>query len=339
MNSERINPYTILSTYRLPLMGIAALWVMLFHSSNYLYYNLLGAIAHTGYAGVDIFLFLSGYGLYYSSLKKQTTLQFYKKRFIRIFPPFILIILLNFLLKGGDVWTFAMQASTIGFWINQPSFGWYVSAIVVLYLCFPWYIRLFRKSPNVATITTVLIAIGFVVATWIFDYNIGIKYDFFSRIPIFAIGIWVGYLSKQDIADKATRIPPALFYLLSILGIGLLACSMNFYSHFRWIGGDMLLFFLIVPGVCLFLCNIFAFVEKRKAFIASLILKPMTFIGTMSLELYLVHEQVFYPYIVYSPDIHLNKWIKFFILSIISVVVAYLIHKVITLLLKKINYA
>ena len=49
------------SKYRNALMGISILWIMVHHSGLNLP-NPVFALKRTGYAGVDIFMFLSGLG-------------------------------------------------------------------------------------------------------------------------------------------------------------------------------------------------------------------------------------------------------------------------------------
>ena len=57
--------FTLVSKYRTELMGIATLWVMLFHYGN-INIPIIDNLRIIGYGGVDIFLFLSGIGLSFS---------------------------------------------------------------------------------------------------------------------------------------------------------------------------------------------------------------------------------------------------------------------------------
>ena len=92
--------YSNISKYRGMLMGIAAISIILFHFSNeckaanlhYYPWNefILNFISSSG---VDIFLILSGYGLYYSFKKNNNVKKFYKKRFIKILIPYIIFCL------------------------------------------------------------------------------------------------------------------------------------------------------------------------------------------------------------------------------------------------------
>ena len=63
----KIFNYHYLSSERKTIMGFAILWIMFFHSSgDYSHFHVLKTIKEFGNLGVDIFLLLSGIGLYYS---------------------------------------------------------------------------------------------------------------------------------------------------------------------------------------------------------------------------------------------------------------------------------
>lgn len=64
--------YAGLSKYRSELMGVAMLWVMLFHAYGLkLGVPLLDQIKALGFGGVDVFLLLSGMGQYVSLSKTR----------------------------------------------------------------------------------------------------------------------------------------------------------------------------------------------------------------------------------------------------------------------------
>lgn len=68
-----VKSYKIISTYRTQLMGVAMLWVVLFHAT-FSINNPLQGVKAIGYGGVDIFLMLSGMGLYFSYKKIGSSL-------------------------------------------------------------------------------------------------------------------------------------------------------------------------------------------------------------------------------------------------------------------------
>ena len=72
-----------ISTFRSELMGWSILWIMMLHFT-FNQIKPLGFIAQYGFAGVDIFLFVSGFGLFYSLNKDHNLVSFYRKRLLRI---------------------------------------------------------------------------------------------------------------------------------------------------------------------------------------------------------------------------------------------------------------
>ena len=91
-----------ISKYRTPLMGLATIWVSLFHFRCVMGVSPFGLFDAMGYGGVDIFLFLSGFGLYVGY--KNDIKYFYKRRFLRIYPTYILVILIGTIIGGGALY-------------------------------------------------------------------------------------------------------------------------------------------------------------------------------------------------------------------------------------------
>ena len=78
------------SRYRGELMGAAILFIILFHvplARSDMFFGL----RRCGNIGVDMFLFLSGIGLWYSWVKNPSVSHFYKRRLLRIFPTWLVI--------------------------------------------------------------------------------------------------------------------------------------------------------------------------------------------------------------------------------------------------------
>lgn len=92
----------LLSQYRTPLMGLAALMIVVCHALSYGVEmpGLIASLLERGGLGVDIFLFLSGIGCWYSLSKGTTPGSWYSKRFMRIFVPY----LCRFRFGFGNYW-------------------------------------------------------------------------------------------------------------------------------------------------------------------------------------------------------------------------------------------
>lgn len=81
----------LISSYRRELMAVAMFAILLTHMNCDFGCFAINRLALCGQGGVDAFFFLSGFGMYYSGMKKTTLTAFYKKRAVRIFPSFLAI--------------------------------------------------------------------------------------------------------------------------------------------------------------------------------------------------------------------------------------------------------
>ena len=92
----RQTDFSDLSRYRSELMGLAMIFVMLFHvwlpKSNPMY-----GLVRCGNVGVDMFLFLSGIGLWFSWTGNRSLPRFFRKRYIRIYPAWLIMACLFYI--------------------------------------------------------------------------------------------------------------------------------------------------------------------------------------------------------------------------------------------------
>ncbi|MDU1889271.1 MAG: acyltransferase [Dysgonomonas sp.] len=322
-----------ISKHRTVLMGVAILWIVLYHSGFQCFpfcCQPMRFIQDSGYGGVDIFLFLSGFGLYYSSLKSESKLSFYRKRFFRIFPAYIIIVTLAVLIGHESASSYLYKVTTIGFWLNEGYFDWYVPSIVVLYLLFPFYIKLFNRKPLITTIFAIILGL---IITFIFGryfLNLGqIILLFLTRIPIFVIGIFIGKLSTEKSFSSSIMKP--LSYILMLLGFaGLFYIKTDpVFTPYLWKGLHWLPFAIIVPGLILLLSSLF------KRFYNKYIYKGFTFLGNICFELYLSHMLLFMYRDYWALKYNLNIDLVTFIFILISLPIAYFLNQVSNVVAKK----
>lgn len=311
-----------LSKNRLYIMGFAIIWVMLFH----LQYseNLLDGVNmfDIGYGGVDIFLFFSGFGLYYSLRKKPDVKYFYKKRFIRVFPTYWIAVILFYylLLQVVDFPHMLLMLSTLGFWVGKSS-EWYISALVVFYMFFPLFVKIFNKKPYVSTVVMCILSILLTLAIGtVFLTSVSF---FTARISIFCIGVLFAWLTIND-----CKVPSFTLMILSLVGfIVVFACYLVFENEILIRTGLYFFpFILITPGLCIFLSLIF---NRLPSKILDL---TLGLAGTYSLELFLAHGKLLsiIPKLINIGVPRFSAIILWFVLSILLAFLLHIIAKYVT---------
>ena len=331
-----------ISQYRAELMAMSMFAILLTHFKVSLGIYALDRVALLCQGGVDVFLFLSGFGLYYSGMKSYRSLKFYVKRFKRIFPPFVIILLLTLWQTGKLHWPdFLWGASTLAFWFqstNKYSFGWFVSLIVVLYFIFPWYFRYFRKSPRLASSAGV--CLGLLLTGWyVYRYQIvypGGQGRFIlpaARIPIFFVGVYCAYWlqSVRFIDTVKKRRLKIYFVLLSIITLLLLNLALNIWGFktMRNTGMLYLPYILIIPGFLIALVWWFRKMERiRWGRRIMFVLKQL---GSCTLEAYLLIA-IMYSYIpILSKHLAVSPLTSNILLFFTTIVAAWLIHKMVVI--------
>lgn len=160
---------TNLSKYRSELMGIAMLMVVFHHLPFEINNPIFHYVKQNAGLGVDIFLLLSGIGLYYSISKENTTLlDYYFHRAIRIFPIYALVILAVSIIKGNfNIVAYLLKVSTIGWWTTGECYDWFIPTIVMLYAIFPvFYHFILRQNGKKTGMWG-----GFKRCYYLLDYN------------------------------------------------------------------------------------------------------------------------------------------------------------------------
>ncbi len=132
------------------LKGLAILAVVFSHIGYFLItdHSFLFPLSVLAGAGINLFLFLSGYGLTSSALHKHYSIaQFYKRRLLKLFTPLwiSLVVFLSldfFILKISYSWSF-IGSAIVGVFSHADLYHdfnaplWYFSLILFYYLIFP----------------------------------------------------------------------------------------------------------------------------------------------------------------------------------------------------------
>lgn len=288
--------YSILSKHRGKLMGVAALWIYIFHIlPSPAYWEARGLdriwwyIRNAGFCGVDMFLFLSGLGLAYSMEKRPIAsagdcLRFWGQRFFRIYGTFLPFALIFALLDGWGAGLLLRRLVCLDqFGGNLYNFCWYVCCILLLYLLAPALYRLVRRSGAL----TLALGAGYLAALYLLKGVI--RSDLYAiavRLPVFTLGLWTAKLSMDRCGIRWYGwVCGAL-----MLGVGL---ALSFGLNAGLIpspmpSGNALVNVLLAPALILLLSALFAWMEGRTWLAPAG--KILTFFGTISFEFYLMQE-------------------------------------------------
>ena len=285
----------LLSKYRSQLMGLATLMIIACHApaSGVALPGILTRILELGNFGVDMFLFLSGLGCYYSLSKCNTGYgEYWVRRIKRVFIPYLIISIpfcAFYLIVGRDSLLDAFYwLSTLEYWLFHKG-AWFVSLIIPIYIVSP---LLYNIIVNKRSYITVAIVLSFSVSlTLLSSYHSDNSIvcniqSALSRVPSFMLGLAVAPLCM-----KATKIhsflvfapPPTLLYLV-LAYLGLRAYS-------TWAIMPLVMY------ICCIICNFVCTMPQISNMLA--------FFGTISLESYLT-------------NIYLNSLLRFLIPAYIS---------------------
>ena len=197
--------YSLLSKYRPQLMGAAMLWVMLFHASGLEPgAPILNAVRGAGFGGVDIFILLSSMGLVLSlSRREQDYSAFMARRAGRLLPAYYLVMVpytLYLILAQGKRWSALLWNSTLlYYWMRSSgAFNWYVAGAMTFYAVTPMCFRRLRRSRNREGLTALAVAVGLLVCQLLTHEGYWYVTDFFYRVPVFFLGLLVGFWVLED---------------------------------------------------------------------------------------------------------------------------------------------
>ena len=290
--------WKMLSEYRLQLYGISIISVIIYHYFSYV----VSAYPDSGFGkvlncynifigsiGVEIFLFLSGMGLYFSMSRNSEIKQFYRKRFQRVLIPY--------LLWGGVYWVwkdilifhtsarrFLLDYSTLSLWLKGDKSMWYVNFIIMMYLLFPVLFGFLRKESSHRGLFTAMLTCGIFGMTIALRFILPNVYHHIEielyRIPVFILGVYYG----QAVAEKKeiSKID------ISLMIFGILAKIAYFLGDFL---GVRYLNKIPIRLVQCFACLIlmFLFAELGKKCMNTKCNTVLTFCGKHSFELYITH--------------------------------------------------
>lgn len=304
-------------------MGAAMLFIILFHVGLDRGDPFFG-LRRCGNVGVDMFLFLSGVGLWFSWTKSPSLKRFFSRRYARIYPAWLIMASLYYIPdyiygRGHSKNLIDLLGDILvnwDFWLHDELTFWYIPAIMMLYTFAPFYMMLIRKYPEYRWLPLVMV-IWCVMVQWVLPINraVGHIEIFWSRVPIFFIGINMGkyVMEKRTISGSAIWLLMAIF--LMTFGTSL---YLEQVRHGRFpLFVERMLYIPFTLTAILLLNRIF----RRTPHVFN---RFCALVGAVSLEAYLIHIHFVLCYVERQ---HLGYWPTFMLTVAITMPLAWLLHR------------
>lgn len=297
--------------------------------------------------GVSYFFILSGFIMIVAYHKKQKIeyLEYYKNRFARIYPLYVLGLLLYLVTRysGFSVGNALLYLLGLQSWIpgkamilNFP--GWSISVEFLFYLIFPVLYNYFYSKKNKSIwIAAIVLWVVTQVFSHLFVASPSYKgphtesHEFLYYFPLmhvseFLVGNLAGLFFINNFKQRNYDIPVILIF--AAIMIALIFVPLFYHNG--------LMAVLFIPLIIL--------LSRNNGFVTKLFsLKPLEYLGEASYAVYITHIPVLYilrellKWEKYKLDINTIFWIYLLILVLMSILFYQFIEKPLRDYLKKVN--
>lgn len=283
----------LFSKYRNELFGLSILSILLYHYCLNVREHAPVGIAEgyliwIGAVGVEVFVFLSGMGLWNSFSKRPDVGAFYRRRLSRILPVYLpaaaVFWAVRGLLEGTGFLRFLGNLTFVTFFTRGVHTIWYVGFILLMYLLYP-LIHKFLDCPSASSraIHLLILYAAFAGIMVVYRHFAPVHYDrelmVWIRIPIFLTGCFLAPYIMEGVELPAKAIYGALGVLLAGKAVTAFLPRAEGIQVFY----NTLYALALMLLVCLLLDH-FAATES-----AGPLRRCLQFFGTYSLELYVIH--------------------------------------------------
>lgn len=257
------------------LRGIAAIFVMFSHYLTFVdgtFQSGLGPaklFSWFGGLGVCLFFFLSGYGLWLSAEKGETTITFLIKRFATVLPTYFLLrLIFGFILGEYKEGILSFVLYVIG--IRSPL--WFISEILIIYVLMYIAIKINKKHQ-------IVLMAGFLFIMSLVFLLLGFDARWYNANLVFVIGmLFAKYRSKlvEFLKRKFWLKGFAVVLLFGICsGIYVLLDDYTVSALFKLIAGGLF---------CIAFVMLLMKIEIKS--------KPIIYLGKKSLHIYIIHLNI-----------------------------------------------
>lgn len=287
----------IISKHRSKIMAISIFLVYFNHLFLEPAKGIPFLIHRNAILGVDAFILLSAFGLYHLFEKSPITgpssyFKYLYRRILRIYVVYAPVTVMYMLIDNWSIRELVRKLLLIDHFTNSVYVHlWYIPCIILFYVFAPFFYKLVKKVPNVPLLT---VGISVVLYVLLFIINpTGLIRDdinaILTRIPDVFLGFMLATFDEKLTAGQK-RLYTGLIAVMGVIGCGLVYYEIN-YGFFNCFHADNVIHSnLMVPGMVVLLALLFEAFDKLK--ITSYVGRALAFIGTLTLEIYCLHEWV-----------------------------------------------
>ncbi len=282
--------------------------------------------AFIGSIGVEVFLFLSGMGLFFAMMKNDDIRNFYRRRFVRVLVPYLIVAVIYFYFRDiyryRQSWSIYFQDITFfSLFTEHETILWYIGLTLFTYLIYPLIFPFVKSGEKIEK----KLVIGFMVllGIYIFLQDFWTPYFNGSRIALCRLSIFYAgcvYAPKIYYKQSFNTFDKVLF------SIGFPIKLVSGYLElqgvdFSGIPERMVDFFfgLFIMALLTML------LEKRN--VSSKFLKLA---GAYSLELYMLHMVI--RSVMRELGYKMSNPVNYGICILISIVLAWILQKITALI-------
>ena len=298
----------------------------------------LSSILSLGGLGVDVFLFLSGLGLWYSLDKFYSTeypklitpksktggvILWYLRRYKRLLITYLLVAIPYYavfcIVKNLSLEKYLLYVSTVGFWTEHQGI-WFVDALIPIYALSPLLYCAINRSRHNAILAVSLIILCYVfclIPNECVDSKISLLVNsqfVVVRLPSFITGMWIAKYVKNGLALRTTTIVIMVIAFISLIIV------------FKVLHIPLATsFFATIPlvSLMLLLCNCLRSGRVHNA---------LMFMGNISLESYIFNVTLhfFIPYIswdIADYNISYGNYIPYLSILIVGTALSYVLNR------------
>ena len=252
--------------------------------------NIIGTMTHF----VKLFLILSGFGMccgYYVKFKegKADIEKFYKRRFSKNMPFFVLLVFIDTLVSiRGVIWRDVFASLTMAFNLMPThdmsivGVGWTLGAIFVFYFLFPFYVFLLSTKKRAWCTAGICLILNWCCCNYYEFVGKADGANFLFLSVYFVVGGMI-YLYKEDIEKKMRQVPVyvAILVILVILLVTIVWYLIPSSEFSVW---------FTLKTIILFVVWIVAAISYKSKILGNSITKKLS---KVSLEIYLSHMMLF----------------------------------------------